>query len=260
MEPDLPWPLTTIERDKLPNMDDYSNSASTPSLTTPIVEWLTQEIEQQHLKPGDKLPSEKQLGEQFSVSRSVVREAVSQLKSEGLVSSQQGRGVFVNERGARQTFRLDPTRLDDKEDVAYVLELMIAIESAAARLAALRRTPEDLKNIKRALIGMEYAIVHDQLGDTEDYAFHQAIVDAAQNPHFIALNEYLERHARHLIRSARSNTAQYHQDLVEDVQQEHQAIVRAIEAQDPDEAAQAAETHLRKAAERLNTYLAFPPA
>src|SRR3546814_3879447 len=68
------------------------------------------------LKPGDKLPSEKQLGEQFSVSRSVVREAVSQLKSEGLVSSQQGRGVFVNERGARQTFRLDPTRLDDKQD------------------------------------------------------------------------------------------------------------------------------------------------
>src|SRR3546814_7956010 len=82
--------------------------------------------------------------------------------------------------------------------------------------------PDDLKKIKRALIGMEYAIVHDQLGDTEDYAFHQAIVDAAQNPHFIALNEYLEQHVRHLIRSARSNTAQYHQNLVEDVQQEHQ--------------------------------------
>src|SRR3546814_12468625 len=69
------------------------------------------------LKPGNKLPSEKQLGEQFSVSRSVVREALSQLKSEGLISSQQGRGVFVNERGTRQTFRLDPTRLDAKQDV-----------------------------------------------------------------------------------------------------------------------------------------------
>src|SRR3546814_8562332 len=76
--------------------------------------------------------------------------------------------MLVKERGSRQTFRLDPTRLDDKEDVAYVLELMIAIESAAARLAALRRTPEDLKNIKRALIGMEYAIVHDQLGDRSE--------------------------------------------------------------------------------------------
>src|SRR3546814_9994261 len=132
-------------------MDDISNSGSTPSLTTSIVEWLTQEIKQQRLQPGNKLPSEKQLGEQFAVSRSVVREALSQLKSEGLISSQQGRGVFVNERGTRQTFRLDPTRLDDKQDVAYVLELLIAIEGAAARLAALRRTPDDLKNIKRAL-------------------------------------------------------------------------------------------------------------
>src|SRR3546814_15200042 len=93
-----------------------SNSGSTPSLTTAIVEWLTQEKEQQRLQPGNKRPSEKQLGEHFSVSRSVVREALSQLKSEGLISSQQGRGVFVNERGTRQTFRLDPTRLDDKQD------------------------------------------------------------------------------------------------------------------------------------------------
>src|SRR3546814_11496643 len=104
--------------------------------------------------------------------------------------------MLVKERGARQTFRLDPTRLDDKEDVAYVLELMIAIESAAARLAALRRTPEDLKNIKRALIGMEYAIVHDQWGDTEDYAFHTAIVDEPQNPHFLTLHENLQPHHR----------------------------------------------------------------
>ena len=227
-------------------------------LTTPITAWLKLQIEQQQLRPGDKLPSEKQLCEQFSVSRSVVREAVSQLKSEGLVSSQQGRGVFVNERGKRQSFRLDPTQLSDEEDLAYVLELLITIEVAATRLAAIRRTPEDLKRIKRALIGMEYAIAHDELGDAEDYLFHQSIVDAAQNPHFIALSEYLEQHIRRLIRKARSNTAQYHQDLVECVQQEHQAIFRAVEAGDADAAANAAESHLRNAAERLNTYMARP--
>lgn len=239
-------------------MHDTLTPSAQP-LTTPIATWLKHEIEQQRLRPGDKLPSEKQLCGQFSVSRSVVREAVSQLKSEGLVSSHQGRGVFVNERGTRQSFRLDPTRLDDEEDLAYVLELLITIEVAATRLAALRRTPEDLKRIRRALIGMEYAIANDELGDTEDYLFHQSIVDAAQNPHFIALNEYLEQHIRRLIRKARSNTAQYHQDLVECVQQEHQAIFRAIEAGDPDAAASAAEAHLRNAAERLSTYMAQPP-
>ncbi|MFT0548913.1 FadR/GntR family transcriptional regulator [Allopusillimonas ginsengisoli] len=238
-------------------MNDLEASSATQSLTTPIVVWLTQEIEQRRLEPGHKLPSEKQLCEQFSVSRSVVREAVSQLKSEGLVSSQQGRGVFVNQRGTRQSFRLDPTSLNDAEDVGYVIELLIAIEETAARLAALRRTPDNLKRIKQALVGMEYAIVHDQLGDTEDYAFHQAIVDATQNPHLIALNEYLEQHIRRLIRKARSNTAQYHRNLVEHVQEEHRAIVRAIETGDPDAAANAAKSHLLNAALRLDTYMAY---
>ncbi len=225
------------------------------SLTHAVAQWISREIEQSRLLPGDKLPSEKQLCEQFSVSRSVVREAVSQLKSEGLVSAQQGRGVFVNERGARQSFKLQATSLDDTQSIAQVIELLVTIEAGAARYAALRHTPEDLKRIKRALIGMEYAIAKDQLGDEEDFAFHQAIVDATKNPHFITLNEYLEQHVRRLIRRARSNTATYHHNLVQFVQQEHQAIVQAIEARDPAAAALAAETHLRNAAKRLNTYI-----
>jgi len=84
--------------------DTANDAASVPSqsLTDDIVEWLNEEIRSLRLKPGDKLPSEKQLGEQFGVSRSVVREALSQLKSEGIINSQQGRGVFVNERGSRR--------------------------------------------------------------------------------------------------------------------------------------------------------------
>ncbi|NYT64481.1 FadR family transcriptional regulator [Alcaligenaceae bacterium] len=224
------------------------------SLTDQVANWLIQEISQKRLLPGDKLPSEKQLCEQFSVSRSVVREAVSQLKSESLVISQQGRGVFVNERGTRQSFRLQTTDLDDKESITQVIELLVTIEAGAAHYAALRHTPDDLKRIKRALIGMEYAIANDKLGDDEDFAFHQAIVDATHNPHFITLNEYLEQHVRRLIRKARSNTVTHHLNLVKFVQQEHLAIVQAIEKRDPAAAALAAETHLRNAAQRLDTY------
>jgi GntR family transcriptional repressor for pyruvate dehydrogenase complex len=227
----------------------------TPSLTGDIVEWLNQEIRLGKLKPGDKLPSEKQLGLQFSVSRSVVREAVSHLKSEGTVAAQQGRGVFVNERGSRQAFRLDATSLDDAAGLEHVLELLVTIEAAAARYAAMRHTPEDLKRIKQALVGMEYAIISDKLGDDEDFTFHQAIVDATKNPHFGMLNEYLEQHVRRLIRKARNNTATNYNNLVEAVQQEHKEIVSAIEARDPAAAALAAETHLRNAAQRLNMYL-----
>ena len=225
------------------------------SLTSKIVLWLNQEIEQKRLMPGDKLPSEKQLCEQFSVSRSVVREAVSQLKSEGIVNTQQGRGMFVNERGSRQAFRLQSTALDDATNITYVIELMVSVEAAAARYAALRHTDADLKRIKLALIGMEYAIANDELGDEEDYAFHQAIVDSTNNPHFVALNEYLEQHVRRLIRQARSNTAAKHTNLIQAVQQEHQAILQAIESRDPIAAAKAAETHLRNAGERLHVYI-----
>ncbi|TCS35659.1 GntR family transcriptional regulator [Paucimonas lemoignei] len=234
-----------------------TNTSHTPthSLTEEIVSWLNEEIRSQRLKPGDKLPSEKQLCEQFSVSRSVVREAVSQLKSEGIVSAQQGRGVFVNERGSRQTFRLDVSALDDAKGLEYVIELLVTMEAAAARYAAMRRTPEDLKKIKQALVGMEYAIVNDKLGDDEDYAFHQAIVDSTQNPHFQTLNEFLERHVRRLIRQARSNTAKNYNNMVQAVQDEHKAILQAIEKRDADSAALAAETHLRNAAKRLRKYL-----
>lgn len=227
----------------------------TQPLTTGIVDWLKDEIEQNRLMEGSKLPSEKQLCEQFGVSRSVVREAISQLKSEGLVSSHQGRGVFVNARSARQSFRLSSTALDDHDAIEHIIELLVAFESAAARHAAVRHTPADLKEIRRALVGMEYAILNDQPGDSEDYAFHQAICDATHNPHFIALNEYLEQHVRGLIRQARTNTVTHHQDLVMAVQTEHHQILDAIEARDGAAAAHAAETHLRNAAQRLDIYL-----
>ncbi len=222
------------------------------SLTTEIVAWLNHEIESGKLVAGQKLPSEKQLGEQFSVSRSVVREAVAQLKSEGIVNSQQGRGVFVNERGTRQSFRLNMADLEDTEGLTQIIELLATLEAGAARYAAIRRTPADLKKIKQALVGMEYAIISDRLGDEEDYAFHQAIVDSTKNTHFLQLNEYIEQHVRRLIRRARSNTVNRFTNLVQAVQAEHKAIFDAIEAKDPDRAGLAAETHLRNAAKRLS--------
>ena len=172
-----------------------------------------------------------------------------------MVYSQQGKGVFVNKRGMKSSFKLQATQFDDIQSIEQILELLLTIEGAAARLAAIRHSSEDLKCIKRALVSMEYAILHDELGDEEDFEFHQSIVNATHNPHFIALNEYLEQHVRKVIRRTRSNTAQYHDNLIQHVQQEHQEIFKAIEARNPEGAAQAAETHLRNAAKRLNTYI-----
>jgi GntR family transcriptional regulator, transcriptional repressor for pyruvate dehydrogenase complex len=220
-----------------------------------IARRLIQAIQSGTIAVGDRLPSERALCEQYSVSRAVVREALSQLKSEGLVTSRAGSGVFVTGRTQRQAFRMQEVEIDEKNSLEMVMELLVAVEVAATRLAAVRRTPEDLKRIRRALIGMEYEIANDRLGDEEDFAFHQAIVDATHNPHFQALTAHLEHGARRVIRQARSNTKHNHTDLVEAVQLEHKQIYDAIASGDARLAAEFAELHLRNAAERLSIYL-----
>ncbi|MFL9991828.1 FadR/GntR family transcriptional regulator [Paraburkholderia sediminicola] len=220
-----------------------------------IAKHLAQAIRAKEFIAGDRLPSERLLCEQFSVSRAVVREALSKLKSEGLVTSRVGSGVYVSDGSQRQVFRMQDVELGQKDSLAMVMELLITVEVAATRFAALRRTADDLKRIRRALIGMEYEIASDRLGDEEDFAFHQAIVDATHNPHFQALSEHLEHGARRLIRQARSNTKTRYAQLVEAVQQEHKQIFEAISAGDADRAGSAAETHLRNSAKRLNIYL-----
>ncbi|WP_281981891.1 FadR/GntR family transcriptional regulator [Thalassorhabdomicrobium marinisediminis] len=204
----------------------------------------------------DRLPSERDLCTQYAVSRAVVREALSQLKSDGLVAARAGSGVYVTQRDSANAFRFQSFSVADLNRLEEAMELLVTIEVAATRLAAKRRTPEDLKRIKRALIGMEYAIASDLLGDEEDYQFHQAIVEATHNQHFISLCQHLEASARNIIRQARSNTKTNHTDLLDAVQDEHNAIYDALKNGDEKAAAEAAARHLQNAAERIRTYLA----
>ncbi|HBI83539.1 FadR family transcriptional regulator [Orrella sp. NBD-18] len=216
---------------------------------------LGQLIDAKKFSPGDRLPSERDLCEQFSVSRPVIREAISRLKSEGVVSIKRGVGVFVTERDPREGFKIQKVDIEEKVAVTQIMELIATVEVSATRLAAARRTSEDLKQIRRCLLGMEYAIASDRLGDEEDFEFHQAIVVATHNPYFKTLSQHLEHTARKMIRSLRSNTKTRHTNLIEAVQAEHQAIYNAIVAGDPIAAELAARTHLENAEKRFVKYL-----
>lgn len=233
-------PLSQVDRRLLP--DEIAAS-------------INARVQRGELQPGDRLPSERELCEQHGVSRSVVREALSQLKSDGIVETRRGSGAYVLERDQRQSFRMQDVAIDERDSLALVMELIVTVEVAATRLAAMRRTEQDLKMIRRALIGMEYEIANDRLGDEQDFAFHQAIVEATHNPHFIALSSHLEQGARRVIRQARTNTRDRHTTSVEAVQQEHQAIYDAIKEGSPKAAERAAYAHLENAAKRLDMYL-----
>ncbi|MGH2341277.1 FadR/GntR family transcriptional regulator [Segnochrobactraceae bacterium EtOH-i3] len=221
------------------------------TLPEEVARRLRERIEGGELKPGAQLPTQQELSAAYGVSRPVVREAISLLKSEGLVTAQQGRGQFVNADGNR-VFRLTPD-LTDAKDLILLLEFLMSVESAAAALAAERHSPKELAAIRAALDDLGAAITRGEPGADEDMRFHQAILKAAHNHYFDKFGEFLENQVRRLIRAARSNTARLG-GLTLEVHKEHVAIYEAIAAGDKDGAAAAASVHLVNACARLKQY------
>src|SRR5215471_15385383 len=127
----------------------FSSVSRTPSLSDRVAEQLTEAIVSKRLKPGERLPSERDLGEKFKVSRTVIREAVRSLAARGLVRVTSGRGVEVNEFGAggvAESMRL-LVRGHEGLDYGKVNEVRTAVEVQVAGLAAQRAQPEDLKRL-----------------------------------------------------------------------------------------------------------------
>ncbi|MDU0352636.1 GntR family transcriptional regulator [Paraglaciecola aquimarina] len=90
----------------------HTNEEKPGGLTTELVESLRSEILKGSYKVGDKLPSSKIIEEQTQVSRTVVREAIAQLKAEGLVDSRQGVGVVITERKNDKSFQIDKVEFE----------------------------------------------------------------------------------------------------------------------------------------------------
>jgi len=226
-----------------------------PSLADVLAQRLEQDIAQGHYAPGEKLPSEQQLATTYGVSRPIVREAIGRLKHDGLVTSRQGSGAFVAESGVASVFRLDVADFKDRHEIESLIELLMAIESSATELAAQRRTEQDLIAIGNQLEAMQSAIERGVSGVDEDVAFHQAIVSATKNPFFMDLSTFLDRRVRHFIRTARANTAKLQTGHMMAEQDEHRDIFNAIRDKDAQGARQAAENHLKRAAQRLAIYM-----
>lgn len=127
---------------------------------------------------GARLPGETTLAAQLGVGRSTVREAIRQLAGRGVLSARQGAGVFVTALDARE----DWDAVLQRADIVSVIEARAAIEGDAAALAAERRSPDDLRAIRRALRHRaEHRSDLEEHVDA-DLAFHRAIVVAAANP------------------------------------------------------------------------------
>ncbi len=227
----------------------FQNIVPGAALSDRVAQALGGEIRDGRLAPGDKLPTEADLVAQFAVSRTVVREAISRLKSLGLVDSRQGSGVFVKRAGF-SPLNFDARHAESKQAVIQIVEVRRALEAEVAGLAAQRRTAADVKRIRKAVDALDKAVRSGNDGVAEDVNYHRAIADAARNPFLISTLDYLQQFLRGSTRVTRANEAR-RADFMDQVRNEHEAIARAIEAGDPAKARQAAARHMDNAIRRI---------
>jgi GntR family transcriptional regulator, transcriptional repressor for pyruvate dehydrogenase complex len=222
----------------------------TERLSDRLASLLEGEVGTGTFKPGDRLPTEAQLALRHGVSRTVVREAVHQLTSRGLLRSRQGSGVYVAAAPANQPLAFDPSVLDSMAAVIQVVELRRVLEGEIAALAAERATRTQVRQIKRALLAIDEAMRQGRDGVDEDMAFHRHVAEATGNPQFTRLLAFLEQYLREAMRVTKGNEAR-REDFMQQVRLEHRAIVAAIEAREPERARRCAVEHLQRGQWRL---------
>jgi GntR family transcriptional repressor for pyruvate dehydrogenase complex len=227
----------------------FSAKLKVSNLTDQFSEALTSRIAEGQWAPGTRLPTEQALSGEFGVSRTVVREAISRLKSEGLVETRQGAGAFVAQNKLGIPFRIARDSVESFEATVEVLELRLAVESEAAALAAERASRKQLQAIRSALDAVRAAFEQGDDGVNEDLALHRTIAQATNNSKYVDLTEFLERYVRHQIQITGGKIARA--SRMAQTQKEHEKIVLAISARDADAARAAAREHFRKGIERI---------
>lgn len=256
------------------------------TLSSTLVETLRTRIVHGDIAPGEKLPSEPQLAIEHQVSRTVVREAIARLNLEGLVHTRRGSGSYALTPPADDADDADGAPLARSlEDRLALVEYRLALESEAAALAATRRTPAQLTALADQLDALASSGGHPATAMRHDFAFHRLVAEAAGNrfllealdrlgPQMIAMPRgRLDRHGADrsaggrqegggqgtdLSASSRQEGGRHSTDGDDGgrfaaVVQEHQAVLAALDAQDPLAAAAAMRVHLAGSRRRLLT-------
>lgn len=159
-----------------------------------IIDNLSAEIRSGKLKNGDQLPTEPQLERTYGVSRTVVREAIADLRSSGYVIPIQGKGVFVSNVSEWAGVKLTQSEVGTIAETLEMLEFRLATEGEAAAIAAYRRTAQQEAAISAAHRKMARAIDAGETTVDADYEFHTAIAIATNNRFYLeALRQFGSR-------------------------------------------------------------------
>lgn len=225
------------------------------TLVVRVREALRAQIGQGDYKPGDRLPSEARLTQEFGVSRTVIREAVAALRADGLVEPRQGAGVFVLDPPAPDALPFRDLDLARVSSLIEMLELRTAVEGDAAGYAALRRSPAQEEKIIEAFEELRALSRAGQPTSDADFRFHLAIAEAANNPRF---SEFLQLIGPTVIPRrmiSADDGAVLPAEFLRLLDVEHEAILSAIQDNDQDGAREAMRAHLRDSQQRYRKLL-----
>jgi len=211
-----------------------------------IVSQIEQRIEAGDLKVGDQLPSERELAEQFAVSRTAVREAVKALRQKGLVEIRPGRGTFIT-NGTTDTIRNSLgmfMKFGMKNAFMNLVEVREILEPEIAALAATRITEEYIAVMRNAVEIMDTALDNVDIFVEADLDFHLALAEGTQNPFIpILMDSIID-----LLREQRKRIG-FTTGGLQRGQVHHKKILDAVTRLDPQDARQAMQDHLQQVRE-----------
>ena len=204
-----------------------------------------------NLKPGERLPSERELAGKFNVSRTTIREALRSMELNGLIEIRQGGGSYVKVCEFQSSKEEIMTAVKSENPLVYeMLELRRAIEVESAFLAANRATSTDLEKLRTALHHMANAKQNPELGLRADLNFHIGIAEATHNSIFIELIDTLKGHMEDTIEATQNHRFK-DPSRYADTLEEHKEIYLAIASGNACKAKELMECHITKIKEEL---------
>ncbi len=221
-------------------------TVQTSRLYEQIVQQIEESILKGALKEGDQLPAERELAQQFGVSRTAVREAVKTLREKGLVEAYPGRGTFIT-NGTSQAIRqsLDlMIKIGQPDGSLQLAEVRTILEPEIAALAATRIEEQHLAMMREAIGVMESALKDPDAYIEADLDFHLALAEAAANPLILSLLDSIVG----LLREQRLGIF-YVEGGPERGQFHHKRILEAVEKRDAEKARAAMKEHLEQVRE-----------
>lgn len=208
-----------------------------------IITQIVGMIRSGELKPGDKLPTERQLCEQLSVSRAAIREALRVLESIGYIESRVGDGTFI--RSISLDDLIDPFSdifAQNDNIIPNLVEVRLVLEPKIAAIATKRITEEQIKRIEAILQNMSAAIDRGEKGFSEDEQFHLELAQSTNNKALSTIYEMCRKLLSETVKTVLQKTPGQPRIALED----HHKILEAIKMHDETLAATRMHDHLKR--------------